>query len=159
MKKPWSRNPILILLITFMLLLAASFSYALTSSEVEGELMCNCGCGDLLVNCTCGEADELRGIIGNMIDEGKSKDEIVDAFVARFGDVILSAPPKRGFNLIAYIMPFVGLLLGITILIWFVSRWKRVAAATASPDGRVSELDPEMEDRIKSELDHMEEDQ
>ncbi len=159
MKEPWSKNSVLIFLITFMLLLTASYGYALNRSEIESELMCNCGCGDVLVNCTCGESEELRGIIGNMIDEGKSKDEIIDAFVARFGDVILSAPPKRGFNLIAYIMPFVGLLLGITILIWFVSKWKRVAAATASPDGQTPELDPEMEERIKGELDHMEEDQ
>ena len=160
--KPRAVYPLFILVLTITLLAVAPHSYALTSSEVETEFMCNCGCGDMLLNCTCGESDELRAIIGGMIDDGNSKEQIVDAFVKRFGQVILSAPPASGFNIIAYIMPFIGLLLGTGVAFLFVTKWtvkNRGGELSTAPAGGSDEgLDEETARRIREELEDLGED-
>ena len=154
--------PIFILVMSIAILAVAPHSYALTSTEVETELMCNCGCGDILANCVCEESDELRAIIGGMIDDGNSKKEIVDAFVQRFGQVILSAPPPSGFNIIAYIMPFVGLLLGTGVAFLFVTKWtarnRSEELSAVSADGSDAGLDEETARRIREELEDLGED-
>ena len=60
-------------ILTLLVLIVPALGHAVTSSEMEAEFMCDCGCGDMLVNCTCGRSDELRGIITGMINQGKTK--------------------------------------------------------------------------------------
>ncbi len=133
---------------------------AATSSEIEQELMCDCGCNDMLVNCTCERSEQMRGIIDGMIDEGKSKEEILALFVSQFGETILSSPPRRGFNLVAYGAPFVGLLVGVGIAFVFVRRWRgRDSDDESGPhDDGYSSPGDEMDSRIDDELRKMEDD-
>lgn len=51
---------------------------------------------------------QMRALVRKMLAEGKSRDEILDFFVARYGPAILAAPPKSGANLIAWILPMAG---------------------------------------------------
>ena len=87
-------------ILVLLVLIVPALGHAVTSSEIEAEFMCDCGCGDMLANCTCERSDELRAIITKMINQGQSKTQIVSAFVAQFGEVILSSPPRKGFNLV-----------------------------------------------------------
>ena len=99
-----------LVIITLLIVIFPVSVYAVTSSEIEAELMCDCGCGDVLVNCTCERSEEMRAIITGMINEGQSKTQILATFVSQFGEVILSSPPRKGFNLVAYSVPLAGLL-------------------------------------------------
>ncbi len=54
-----------------MALALPTSALALTSSEVESELMCTCGCSMVLNTCSCGTADQMRKTISTMIREGK----------------------------------------------------------------------------------------
>ncbi len=152
-----SNKHIIIILMAAVLVLSFAVQLpAATSSEIEQELMCDCGCSDMLVNCTCERSEQMRGIIDGMLDEGKSKEEILALFVSQFGESILSAPPRRGFNLVAYAAPFVGLLVGVGIAFVFVRKWTVTKREDETePEGDGALLKDEMEKKIDDELHKM----
>ncbi|HEC97278.1 MAG TPA: cytochrome c-type biogenesis protein CcmH [Nitrospirae bacterium] len=150
-----------LIIFSFMLILSVpSKGFSLSTTEVESNLICDCGCGQLLGTCECERAEEMRTKISGMIDKGKTKEEILNSFVSQYGERILSAPPKKGFNLIAYILPFVGLLAGLIVAVIFVRKWafsgRKDAAAESETKG--SELNDEMQKKIDDELKKLEED-
>ena len=59
---------------------------------------------------------QMRAVIREMLAEGKSREEILDYFVDRYGPDILAAPPKSGANLLAWILPIVGVAAGLGAL-------------------------------------------
>ena len=105
--------------------------------EVEGRLMCYCGCADLTVRvCTCGTADAIRQEISERLGNGETPDQVVAAFVSRHGAQIRSAPAKAGFELLAWVTPFAAILLAGLALIVVVRRWgARAASGTGSAAG------------------------
>ena len=110
------------------LLLAALLigAAAPTFQEVEESLTCQCGCGLTVHSCNhlqCGSALPLREEIRAQLADGKDKDEILASFTDKYGEKILSAPTARGFNLAAWITPFVMVALGGIFVFATVRRW------------------------------------
>ncbi len=144
-------------ILTLLVLIVPALGHAVTSSEMEAEFMCDCGCGDMLVNCTCGRSDELRGIITGMINQGKSKTQIVSAFVAQFGEVILSSPPRKGFNLVAYGVPMTGFFIGSVFAVTMARRWRSSRRDEEDEESESGDnLSEEMEEKIRRELENLE---
>lgn len=106
-----------------------------TAVAIEERFMCHCGCTDLTVRvCNCGVAAEIKGDIRDRLAAGQSRAEVEAAYVARFGEQILSAPIRRGFNLMAWIMPFAAVLAAGAMVVVLVRRWgARPVPAAASP--------------------------
>ncbi|MBI4319623.1 MAG: cytochrome c-type biogenesis protein CcmH [Chloroflexi bacterium] len=90
---------------------------------ISGELMCQCGCTMVVVNCDCSTAGQMRQVIQTQLDEGKTKAEILQYFVGQYGETVLSAPTKEGFNLTAWITPFVGILAGLALVHVILRAW------------------------------------
>ena len=89
--------------------------------------------------------------------QGKTADEVVAAFVAKYGETALMAPPKRGFNWAAYLLPGIVItIVGIVIAAVLIrrSRVATVAAVAQEPD--MAGLSPEEAARLKAELDRLE---
>ena len=63
---------------------------------------------------------------------------------------MLAAPPKHGFNLLAWLLPLIGLLVAVPIVGWAAWRWSR--ARDSGPPDEAPRLDPDTERRIDSEL-------
>jgi cytochrome c-type biogenesis protein CcmH len=124
-----------------------------TLAELESELMCPT-CEQLLELSHAPVADRIRAFIRTRIAAGDTKGEIKSQLVGQFGEAVLAAPPARGFNLLAWLLPLVGLgIVGgvIGALAW---RWTR-SAREAKKGGRgphETVLDPELERRIDEEL-------
>lgn len=59
---------------------------------------------------------QMRAVIREMLAEGRSREEILDYFVDRYGADILAAPPKSGVNLLAWILPIIGVGAGLGAL-------------------------------------------
>ncbi len=98
--------------------------------------MCYCGCSDLTVRvCTCGTADSIRQEIALQLASGKTPDQVVAAFVAEHGEQIRSAPTKTGFDLIAWVTPFVALFLAGFALVVVVRRWGAARTPPSSAGG------------------------
>jgi len=68
---------------------------------------------------------QIKAKISDLIIEGMSNQEIKDYFVERYGVWILRAPPKEGFNLLLWILPGAGLVLGLGVLFWKSKRWTK----------------------------------
>ena len=64
---------------------------------------------------------QMRAVIREMLSEGKSREQILDFFVARYGPDILAAPPKSGVNLLAWILPIAGVAVAL-VAVYFVIR-------------------------------------
>jgi cytochrome c-type biogenesis protein CcmH/NrfF len=73
--------------------------------------------------------------------------------VADFGPAALAAPPTEGFDLTAWVMPFVALLLGLWFAVVMIRRWRRQTTEPAA--------DPDTVDRyrnqVEQEMKHLEE--
>jgi cytochrome c-type biogenesis protein CcmH len=59
----------------------------------------------------------MRAIIRERLRAGDSRDSIVAYFVARYGDAILIAPPRTGVNALIWVAPYLGVVLGVGLLI------------------------------------------
>jgi cytochrome c-type biogenesis protein CcmH len=125
-----------------------------TLPELERELICPT-CHESLAVSSSPIADRMRSFIRARIAAGDTKSEIKSKLVDQFGESVLAAPPKHGFNLLAWLLPFAGLGLGGAALAVLARRWSRAREDAVSTDpsgnGR-GPLDPELERRVDEEL-------
>jgi cytochrome c-type biogenesis protein CcmH len=122
-----------------------------TLGELEGEVMCPT-CKTTLDQSTAPIADRIRQFISARITAGDTKSEIRRKLVLQFGPAVLAEPSKSGFNLLAWVLPFVGLGLGAAVLAWLVWRWSRRRDGEAPAVAGTGPLDPELERRLDDEL-------
>lgn len=128
-------------------------------TEIQNELACFCGCGMTIQGClggmTCGESRAVSKEVASFLAIGKTKAEVLQAMVVKYGERILAAPTKEGFNLTAWILPFVALIVGGFIVAKVISGWKQQAQRTAAlPAAKTEErasADPYQE-RLEREL-------
>jgi len=66
---------------------------------------------------------QMKGVIREQIAAGKTDEQVIDYFMAKYGEWILLEPRARGFNLAVYLLPFIVLLGGIGVLYGSVKRW------------------------------------
>jgi cytochrome c-type biogenesis protein CcmH len=95
-------------------------------------------------------ANEMRTLIREQLQQGKTPAQVLDYFAQRYGEWILLAPPKRGFNLIIWVLPFVLLPIGAAAVYLGARRWVRGTAAGESPP---PQLDATYAERLQRELD------
>lgn len=128
----WARlvQTSLLCVITFAMVGAGRSQF----DRVGHELMCSCGCGQILLECnhvgcpsSAGMIDELRAQIAT----GNTDVQIQNWFVAKYGATVLAAPMRGGFDNAAWIVPIAVFLLataGTFVVVWF---WKRRALRLA----------------------------
>ncbi len=119
-----------------------------TARRIEGKLMAPCCWAEPVSQHLSPVAEEMRREIRKMLGEGRSEQEILDTYVARYGVRILTSPPARGFNLVLYILPWLFGITAILGLSLIIRRWlgSRPAAATSPP------FNARDEERIEQEL-------
>jgi cytochrome c-type biogenesis protein CcmH len=125
-----------------------------TLAELERELVCPT-CKTTLQMSNAPVAERMRAFIRRRIAAGDTKSEIKDKLVAQFGESVLAAPPARGFNLLAWLVPIAGGLIAAVAVAVLALRWSRSRAAPAGgPSAADSRrpLDPESERRVDEEL-------
>jgi cytochrome c-type biogenesis protein CcmH len=125
-----------------------------TLAELEREVICPT-CKTTLELSDAPVADRMRAFIRERIAAGDTKSEIKDALVAQFGEAVLAAPPREGFNLLAWVLPLAGAAIAVAALALALRRWSRTrpepAPVETSSNGRPP-LDPELERRLDDEL-------
>ena len=95
-------------------------------------------------------AADLRRQVYEMLQQGKSREEIIQFMTDRYGDFVLYKPPFQGKTSVLWIAPVVFLLLGL-IMVFFVIRRKKAAANLHSQAGDL-EMDAEKQKKIRSLL-------
>jgi cytochrome c-type biogenesis protein CcmH len=118
-----------------------------TLAELEGEVMCPV-CETTLDQSSSPAAQQIKRVIRSRIAAGDTKTQIKDGLVAEYGDAILAAPPRKGFGLLAWWLPVVGILAAAVAVGIGARRWARSREpAFAGPP-----LDPVLERRLDDEL-------
>src|SRR3989338_7666262 len=108
----------------------APAAMALVVSDVAKEFVCNCGCNKMLTDCDMQCGEQLRGVIAAKIGEGWDKPRIMDMLVRNYGEKLLAAPTKSGFNLTAWVPPFAVILVGGVMISLTVGEWVARRRAT-----------------------------
>lgn len=142
-------------IVVFMTLVAtvvATASAAVPVSEdtvhdVAAQLRCVV-CQSLSVADSPSEtAHQMKGIIRERLAAGESPEQVKAYFVEKYGTWILLSPPRQGFNLLVWVVPFAGLAGGLVLVLILVRRWShRPAATEAGP------LSADMRARIRREM-------
>jgi cytochrome c-type biogenesis protein CcmH len=115
--------------------------------DLEDEVMC-LECGTALNLSNAPVAERERAFIRREIRRGRTKEQIKDALVDRFGPAVLATPDDEGFSLAAYLVPLGVALLGAAAVFAAVRRWRRSPRRAAAATG----LDPADEHRLEVEL-------
>jgi cytochrome c-type biogenesis protein CcmH len=100
-------------------------------------MMCTCGCGQVLLECNhvgCQSSDKMRNELLAALERGDNDDLILQGFVQNYGPTVIAAPTAKGFNRVAWIMPFVALAFGMAFVVIVVRAWKN-KPAPALADG------------------------
>jgi cytochrome c-type biogenesis protein CcmH/NrfF len=103
-------------------------------NKLGHELMCTCGCGQVLLECNhvgCTYSDRMRGELMARINKGDNDSMVLQWFVQKYGSTVLAAPTTTGFNRVAWIMPFAAFGGGIVLTIFLVRAWKHKLASPA----------------------------
>ncbi len=101
-----------------------------TPSEVEAvarTLYCPLCVGERLDACEIPLCMDMKKEIAKQLAEGKTPEEIRQYFVAQYGPIVLGEPPKKGFNWLAWIIPFVALLGAGGYVFLRIRQWSRGA--------------------------------
>lgn len=96
------------------------------------QLQCPVCEGETVADSPSGLATDMRSVIRAKLSAGESDTQILEEFVASYGDGILTEPPKRGISLGVWIAPIVGLALGAVVLGLLLRTWRRPVAGPPS---------------------------
>jgi cytochrome c-type biogenesis protein CcmH len=126
-----------------------------TLPELEGQLMCPICAGETLAQSTSPAAQRIKVEIQRRIAAGDTRSQIKRRLVSEWGERILAAPPRHGFDLLAWLLPIVGVLGGAAAIGVLAFRWTREREPEPAPQ-RWSRnghpLGPDEERRLDEEL-------
>jgi cytochrome c-type biogenesis protein CcmH len=119
-----------------------------TLADLKDEVMCPVCPAETLDQSSAPAARQVERFISRRIAAGDTKSEVKARLVDEYGPQILAAPPKKGFDLLAWLLPIAGLLSGAAVLGLLAWRWSRAREPLPVP----VRLDPALERRVDEEL-------
>ncbi len=127
-------------------------------NKLGHEMMCPCGCGQILLECNhvgCPDSDRMIGELRQQLSAGGSDEAVMNWFVAKYGPTILAAPMRGGFDNVAWITPFAVFLLatlGTGVLVWV---WRSRTGPRLQATGQTELAGGDaMRDRIRRETEY-----
>jgi cytochrome c-type biogenesis protein CcmH/NrfF len=139
-------------------LLTAQLGYSPQAKNIGMHLKCMCrGCDMSAGGCAhpggafsgpCDTAKSMLKEVDEHLAKGDSEQQIIDAFVAQYGTVVYVEPPKKGFGLVAWLLPVFYSIFGFGLVIFVVRKWA-VRPRAISPAG--SAVHSEAMDRARAQ--------
>lgn len=126
-------------------------------SSVADQLICQCGCAAVLTDCPhqeCGWGIPAKQYIGQQLEAGRSPEALVQYYVEEYGEQVLAAPTKRGFNMVAWVAPFAALIIGAVAVYFLIGMWARRNGSDVEevPFREVGLAPEDLERRLDNEL-------
>ncbi len=137
----------------FALIFSPLSVWALSVNDVAGNLICNCGCGKLLNVCEMKTAGDMKKLIQKQINAGWSEKKILKYFVRMYGEEILAAPTKKGFDLTAWVTPFLFIAIGGLVIYLIIIKWVSSRRDENEKDEFEKKGDGEMKIEYEKKLD------
>jgi cytochrome c-type biogenesis protein CcmH/NrfF len=123
--------------------------------ELQSQIVCMCGtCGRQRISeCTCSTAAEMRQELAALTAKGMTHDEIVAYYVDKWGSQeVLAAPIDKGFNRIAWLLPYGIGAIGVVTIGGLALKWSRRAADRPTPAVMAAGANQALERRLDDEL-------
>ena len=124
--------------------------------QLEGDLMCMCGCRAPMNNCpmgpSCHGLKDQQPKLEAYIAKGMTRDEIKAAFAREYGEQILLEPPNKGFNRLAWAFPYLLGASGIVLVGLVATRWTRKDPSASAPAPAATEtvFDERLDDELRN---------
>jgi cytochrome c-type biogenesis protein CcmF len=120
-------------------------------------IVCQCGtCRHVLLDCAsenCGHGNQDRIAIRQLLNQGKTRAQIVDYFIQKYGgQVALAAPLDRGFNRLAWLFPYSLAAVAACGLGYGAYKLAKRPPAPAATPTETPVTDPELADKLDDEL-------
>ncbi len=130
--------------------------------DVGEQLKCPVCQSESVADSTSTLAQQMRVVIRQQLQAGKSEQEVIAYFQARYGSQIVWSPQWQGISMLAWLVPIV-LLLGGFILLFFVLRdWHKVSPTSGPGNEENSDIAATEQDerdkrdeRVDPELEHL----
>lgn len=113
--------------------------------EIARQLRCPVCVSESVADSNAQLAQQMRALIQQQLEEGRSEAQIFSYFTNRYGDWIMLEPPRRGIHLVVWLLPIVAAVLGVAVVVVLVRRWLASAREPIVVDQ--AELD-----RVKADL-------
>jgi cytochrome c-type biogenesis protein CcmH len=126
-----------LLLCAAVFALAGAGDPATRFNQIGHQMMCMCSCGQILLECNhigCTYSDGMRNELQAAVTRGDSDSLVEQSFVQKYGPTVLAAPTAKGFDRVAYIIPFAALFFGFGLVVLVIRAWKN-RPAPALADG------------------------
>ena len=142
---------------SILIALVFAFQTVISSQDVNvralaAQILCTCGCERVLVNCDCSYAEKMRNEIKELLDKKFTPEQVINYYVSQYGEAVLAAPLKKGFNWMAYIIPFLVAFVSVGLIFYFLNLKQKRARSTA-PRRKPKE---KYREKIKKELENLE---
>jgi cytochrome c-type biogenesis protein CcmH/NrfF len=126
---------------------------------LEKKLRCSCGCGLDIYTCrttdfTCAYSPALHKQVLAMLGDGKTPQQVMDAFVGQYGERALMSLPPKGFNLSGYGLPWILAASAAGFLLLVLRRWSRKTPTAPTPIAPLNATQEELE-RLHRELERL----
>ena len=124
-----------------------------TAKAIEDSIICQCGCNQTVSACNhegCASKAEMEAMAEKEVASGKDSAAILQDFVLKYGTKVLATPPPTGFNLTVWILPILGGMIGLTLVVLLVRRWRRAPAMEVPAEP--SPIDPEIMAEVEEEM-------
>jgi cytochrome c-type biogenesis protein CcmH len=132
---------------------------SMTNAErdaLEHRLRCQCGCTLDVYTCrttdfSCEVSPAMHHDVMALVEGGYGAQEILDAFTQTYGERVLMAPTREGFNLVGWVAPFAVVVAGAAAAAAFLSRSRaRGAAPAAAVSAAPADATPEELARLEA---------
>jgi len=123
----FKRGTQLIVLVLAVFALLGADDQSARVNDLGHRMMCVCGCNQILLECNhvgCAYSERMRGELIAAVDRGDNDNLTLQGFVQKYGTTVMAAPTKTGFNRVAWIMPYLTLVLGLGTVVVIIGVWK-----------------------------------
>ncbi len=122
---------------TLLILLSGPTDTETSFAILGHELICTCGCGQVLLECNhvgCSSSRRMIAELRTALARGESDTTILRAFQKEYGPTALAVPMFTRFNMTAWIIPPAVLLLGALMAVTIIRRWNRTNKAIVAEE-------------------------
>ncbi|MDP2643312.1 MAG: cytochrome c-type biogenesis protein CcmH [Desulfobacterales bacterium] len=122
-----------------------------TARGLYDRIMCPICNGQTIAQSNSETSVQMRDLVLKKLRQGQSKEEILQYFMSRYGERIIAEPPKKGFNLMLWFLPFIVVALAAVVIWLMIRRWSTRGVARTAPGIDEAQLD-EYKERLEKEL-------